>query len=302
LAIDLVAVGAVAVEGLTPPSETRYWPEPRHEVYVDTEAHNVDTGSVLRGLMTGMELRLAYHAPHEVVFLDGSFATPTIFLNQALSKVVDSPNLKASSELVKSIRTSLEAYRAILSARRSDHYWIAMPKYTTRREIGKALDWPELYDDRGLLSTVLDVGEYTTPLSLQSPREPWHINTAPADTHDQDDVNKLAQEVTGLLGTVQVVYYRPYTWLPALRMELPRSIAESPARLSTVLSGVKHQCGSAAMMEPYPLYMADRMTKHLAKSVPSFRQIASQRLAEVYSGDVSDIFINLHGYRTESGV
>jgi len=55
-------------------------------------------------------------------------------------------------------------------------------------------------------------------------------------------------------------------------------------------------------MEPYPLYMADRMVKHLAKSVPAFRQIASQRLAENYQGDIGEIFISLHGYRTESGV
>jgi hypothetical protein len=45
LAVDLVAVGAVAVEGLTPPSEARYWPEPRHSVYVDTETHDADTSS-----------------------------------------------------------------------------------------------------------------------------------------------------------------------------------------------------------------------------------------------------------------
>src|SRR6187551_2700771 len=42
LAIDLLAVGAVAVEGLTPPSEDRFWPEPRHQIYVDTEAHDED--------------------------------------------------------------------------------------------------------------------------------------------------------------------------------------------------------------------------------------------------------------------
>lgn len=68
LALDLVAVGAVAVEGLTPPSEARFWPEPRHLVYVNTEIHHADTGSVLRGIMAGNEMQLAKDAPHEVVF------------------------------------------------------------------------------------------------------------------------------------------------------------------------------------------------------------------------------------------
>ena len=68
LTTDLVAAAALAVEGLTPPSETRHWPEPRHLVYVGTEGHDVDTGTVARAVMMGMELQLAAQAPHEVVF------------------------------------------------------------------------------------------------------------------------------------------------------------------------------------------------------------------------------------------
>ncbi len=301
LAIDLIAVGAVAVEGLTPPSETRFWPEPRHQIYVDTEAHEADTSSILRGLMTGMELQLAVNAPHEVVFLDGSLTTPTIFFNQSLSKLDSAPNLKVSEELVRAIRSYLEAYKEILLARRSDRYWVAMPKYTTRREIGLKMNWPAEYDDRGLLSTILEAGEYTQPTSLLPPKDPWHINIKPIQPSDKDNLKKLADEVTTILNDVYVLYYRPYTWLPALRVELSQSIAQIPARLNTVLTGIKHQCGSAAIMEPYPLFMADRMVKHLAKSVPAFRQIASQRMAESYQGDISEIFLSLHGYRTESG-
>lgn len=301
LAVDLVAVGAVAVEGLTPPSETRFWPEPYHYIYVDTETHDAETSSILRGLMIGMELRLARNAPHEVVFLDGSLTTPTIFFNQAISKLESSPHLKISTELDKNIREYLTAYRDILIASRSDRYWVALPKYTTKREIGQALNWPVSYDDRGMLSTLLEAGEYTKPMLLSAPKDPWHINTKPIGIHQRTDVEKLAREVGNLLNDVYVTYYRPYSYLPALRIELAQSIAQTPARLSTVLSGIKFQCGSAAIMEPYPLYMADRMIKHLAKSVPTFRQIASQRLAENYQGDISDVFISLHGYRTESG-
>lgn len=85
LASDLVAAAAVAVEGLTPPSETRHWPEPRHLVWVETEAHRAETGTILRALMIGMELELASQAPHEVIFLDGSLTTPLIYFNQALN-------------------------------------------------------------------------------------------------------------------------------------------------------------------------------------------------------------------------
>ena len=58
LTTDLAAAAGVAVEGLTPPSEKRFWEEPRHQVVVEAEPHNEATGSVLRGLMITMELSL----------------------------------------------------------------------------------------------------------------------------------------------------------------------------------------------------------------------------------------------------
>lgn len=77
--------------------------------------------------------------------------------------------------------------------------------------------------------------------------------------------------------------------------------AETPGRLASAIQAVKHQCGTASMMEPYPLYMADRMVKSLAAAIPTFRQITSQHMAETYQGDIGDVFMGLHGYRTEAG-
>jgi hypothetical protein len=48
--------------------------------------------------------------------------------------------------------------------------------------------------------------------------------------------------------------------------------------------------------------MADRMVKHLPKAIPTFRQVTSQHIAETYQGSISEVFLGLHGYRTESGV
>jgi hypothetical protein len=47
--------------------------------------------------------------------------------------------------------------------------------------------------------------------------------------------------------------------------------------------------------------MADRMVKSLARSVPTFRQVATQHIAESYDGDIGEVFFGMHGYRTESG-
>jgi hypothetical protein len=302
LVSDLVAAAAVAVEGLTPPSETRYWPEPRHQVWVETEAHEAETGTILRALMIGMELELASRAPHDVVFLDGSLTTPLIYFNQALNKSQGVLHLHTTARLLSQATSFLEAYLTVLASARSDRYWVAIPKYTTKREIGQEIGWPDSYDDRGLLSFLLEPGEYISPRVLQPPSEPWHLNLIPLATATRQKAEHMADKIISSLSEIQVVYYRPYPWLPALRLEMSRSVAENHARLATVLHGVRHQCGAPAMMEPYPLYMADRMVKHLPKAIPTFRQVTSQHIAETYQGDIGEVFLGLHGYRTESGV
>lgn len=301
LAIDLVAAAAVAVEGLTPPSERRHWPEPRHRVIVKAEAHDVDTGTIARAVMMGMELELAAQAPHGVVFLDGSLTTPIIYFNQALSKAAETQHLQITAHLQKRIKEYLVAYETILASRRSDRCWVAVPKYTIRREIGEHLGWPKIHDDRGLLSSILSPGEFTRPQPLQPPNQPWHLNLTALLPADRPEAEQLKETIVQMLEEIYVIYYRPYPWLPALRLEMSRAVAQTRGRLAVVIHAIKHQCGTAAMMEPYPLYMADRMVKYLARVIPTFRQVTSQRIAEVYKGNIDDVFLGLHGYRTESG-
>ncbi len=301
LATDLVAAAAVAMEGVTPPSEKRFWPDPRHEVWIEPEAHNESTGAIVRAVAIGMELSLAINAPHEVVFIDGSLTTPIIFFNQAMNRLPDALNLSVSQYLLSRVKEFLLAYRTILKAQRTDKCWVAVPKYTVRREIGRKSGWPDAIDDRAMLTSILLPGEMTRPIELQQPDKPWHLETGSVNVPEAYEVGKIADEVMQWLGEIRVLYYRPYPWLPALRLEVSRSIAETPGRLAGVIHAVKHQCGAAAMMEPYPLYMADRMVKSLARAIPTFRQVTSQRMAEAYQGDATDIFLGLHGYRTESG-
>jgi len=301
IATDLVAAVAVAVEGLTPPSETRHWPEPRHRAYVQMERHEEETGALARAVMIGMELELAVQAPHDVVFLDGSFTTPLIYFNQAMNRAREAPDLHLTGFLLEHMEVYLLAYRDILRAERTDRAWVAVPKYSVRREIGRQLGWPDRIDDRALLTGLLEPGEFTTPHTLEPPRQPWHLQLDPLPDRIRSDVERLRAEILRLLGEVQVAYYRPRAWLPAVRLEMSSSIAGNRAQLASVVQALRFQCGAPGMLEPYPLYLADRMVKHLSRAVPALRQVMSQKLAETWAGDVDEIFLNLHGYRTESG-
>jgi len=301
LAVDFVACAAVAVEGLTPPSETRHWEKPHHRVFIHPEKHDPDTGTVIRGVMMEMELELAAKAPHDIVFLDGSLTTPLIYMNQAINKVLEWENEGTQTEVGKELKERfkgfLEDYKTILESLRTDKLWVSLPKYTTRRELGEMFKWPPHYDDRAVLTTILLPGEFTQPLPLEKPKQPWHLRIPSNDR----ELERLRDEVISAINRIYVMYYRPHSWTPVFRIEISSSIATNNSRIAVLLQGLKYQSGTPGIMEPYPLYIADRMVKHLGSAIPAFRQAATKRMTELHEGDIGEIFFSMHGYRTESG-
>jgi len=119
LSTDMVAVAGVAVEGLTPPSETRHWEYPHHLCEVLPTKHHDKTGLVSKAIMLSMELELANSAPHDVIFLDGSFTTPLINIQQALY-TIDEVDRHLSDILFERMKDTMEAYKTVVHARRSD--------------------------------------------------------------------------------------------------------------------------------------------------------------------------------------
>jgi hypothetical protein len=283
---DLVVAVALAVEGLTPPSEKRFWPRPHHKVITRVVPHNDATSLVLRALMIAMEIELAAQAPHDVTFIDGSMATPIIYLNQGLTNLWNAP-IDLSEQLSSIQSTVVDRYAEILRGERSDKAHVAVPKYTSKREIATFLEMPD-YEDRGLLMFVLRPGELTRPMEMEPPRQPYHL---PVKSPDLDP----------LLKNAKILYYRPYGHIPPLRLEVPPTIANNSRRLGLVLEAVRLQCGSPGMFEPYPLYLADRMAKHLAVAMPAIRRATTQQMVSAWPDDIGDVYLSMHGYRTENG-
>lgn len=306
LTTDLAAAAAVAVEGLTPPSERRHWVLPHHKTFVAAESHLEDTATVLRAVMLGEELRLATTAPHDLVMIDGTLTLPIIYFNQALNRAPDTPALHCTQEFLSNCLTYLEAYLALLRSERSDKQYVALPKYSTRREVGTELGWDPSYDDRGMLTMLLNPGELTRPRPLEQPRDmqgniTWHLNTGRLPSALKGRASELADEIVSALGAVRIFYYKPQDWLPALRVEVSDGVASNTHRLATVVQGLKHQSATPSMLEPYPIYLADRMAKALARAIPAFRQVTTQRISERYGGDVGEVYFAMHGYRSEAG-
>ncbi|MFQ5793109.1 MAG: DNA double-strand break repair nuclease NurA [Acidobacteriota bacterium] len=301
LTTDLTACAAVAMEGLTPPSEKRHWQQPHHLTFIRSEIHHPDTATVLRAVMLGSELLLAVRAPHDLVMIDGTLTLPIIYFNQALAKCGEAPELGCSKEFQRTALEFLVAYLDMLRSERSDKHYAGLPKYSTRREVGRLLEWPIHHDDRGTLTMLLDGGELTKPMPLEQPAQPWHLATRSLPAAVRADAEEVAGKIVDTLRRIRVLYYKPHEWLPALRIEVAENVAENHHRLATLVQGIKHQSATPGMLEPYPLYLADRMVKALARAVPAFRQVATQRVSEKYEGNIGEVFFGMHGYRSESG-
>jgi hypothetical protein len=295
---DLVAFAAVAMEGLTPPSEKRYWPNPHHLSDILTVAHNDDTYSFARSVMMCMELEIAASAPHDVVYLDGSLITPLVAINQGINKI---GHIDASLErfLTTRLKRALESYTKVITCQRTDKIFAGIPKYTTRSEITRDILGLDTYEDRGLLTFVLESGEFVGPVPLQNTQAERNVNLKPIQSMNlEDTVNQIYKG----LNELQIVYYRPCSYFPVLRLEIAKSVANNPHRLAILLESLRLQCSSASILEPFPLYLADRMVKHLGTALPAIRRTTTQQMSVEWEDKMGNIYLAMHGYRTSIGI
>lgn len=305
LAVDLIACCAVAIEGLTPPSEKRYWEDIRHRTFIHNEVHNDSTNIIVSGIMWQLELDLASSAPHDIVFVDGSLTNPIIKMNASINKAAEEAGQqKLREQIFNNFPDFLNNYKTVINSNRSDKFWIGMPKYTSKKEISERMNWQTNYDDRSLLTTLLKSGEYTFPIPYKQPRdEPggqdWHLKFPEAFAKDNTCLS-LWNDIKGGIHRLHVMYYKPHNYTPVLRIEVPPTVKENRSQLRMILDAIKYQCPTPSIMEPYPLYMADSIVKEVSKAVPALRQVATRKMAEEYTGDLSEVFFSMHSYRTEN--
>jgi hypothetical protein len=304
LGTDLIAIATVGVEGLMSTYQKGEWGDsPNHNVFINPERHDPENMIAARGLMIEMELNLAASAPYELIFLDGSLTTGLIHMYKAIDFIEKRKSVTAN-QIRDNYKNFLLSYNKILESNDNKRQWVGIPKYTSRNDIGDLFKWPTDYDDRAILTLILNEGEYTIPkpFALQ---ENWHkklpsIDNGKYNEELEDLIVKVIDKIKGL----HVIYYKPYKWSPAIRIEISSSVANDSNRLYTLLQSIKSQCSIPSIMEPYPLYLADRMVKHIAPAIPAYKQVLTRSMTEFEKNDenISDIIFIMHSYRTESGM
>ena len=222
--------------------------------------------------------RLAANSPYDVTYMDGSLTTALIHMYKAVNLIKESSASAAAStsaddnngsfvsdKIKGDFEDFLASYKKILLGDGADNkFWVGVPKYTSRNDIGKDHNWPATYDDRAILTIVLEPGEYTKPV-LFTDDEAWHSNLP----YQSDTMEDLMGDVMDGIRKLHVVYYKPYSWSPAIRVEIPSYIAEDKDKLDILIQNLKSQCEIPSILEPYPLYMADRIAKRISPAIPA---------------------------------
>jgi len=294
LGTDLLFAAAVGVEGINELENGKMIPA-NHEVYVNPEKHNPENMIAARAIMLEMEIKLAANAQYDIVYLDGSLTTALIHMYKAIN-FIENLNTKSSDRIKEDFKEFLVSYKKILDVEDPEKFYLGIPKYTSRNDIGKNLHWPENYDDRAILTLILDPGEFTRP-KLFTSEEGWHVRLP----YEDEELDTLMQQVVSGIKNLCVVYYKPHAWCPALRIEMPAAIARDETKLNTILYNVKSQCQTPSIMEPFPLYMADRIAKHMAPAIPAYKQIIMKQMTQISDNNEKDIFFLMHSYRTDGG-
>jgi hypothetical protein len=294
LGTDLLFAAAVGVEGLNE-LENGKRIAPNHDVFVYPEKHNPENMISARAIMVEMEIKLAANAPYDIVYLDGSLTTALIHMYKAIN-FIENLNSKSSDKIREDFKDFLISYKKILDFKDSYKYYLGIPKYTSRNDIGKNLHWPENYDDRAILTLILDPGEFTRP-KLFTSEEGWHVRLP----YEDKELRVLMQQVISGIKNLSVIYYKPHPWCPALRIEMPSATAGDETKLNSILINIKNQCQTPSIMEPFPLYMADRIAKHMAPAIPAYKQIIMNQMTQLNDHNEKDIFFLMHSYRTEGG-
>ena len=293
LGTDLLFAAAVGVEGMNEENGKRV--PPSHDVFVNPEKHNPENMIAARAIMVEMEIQLAANANYDIVYLDGSLTTALIHMYKAIN-FIETLNTKSSEKIKEDFKNFLVSYKKILEFHDTEKYFLGIPKYTSRNDIGKNLHWPENYDDRAILTLILDPGEFTRP-KLFTSEEGWHVRLP----YEDEELKILMQQVISGIKNLSVIYYKPHPWCPALRIEMSSAVARDESKLDTILYNVKSQCQTPSIMEPFPLYMADRIAKHMAPAIPAYKQIIMKQMTELADNNEKDIFFMMHSYRTEGG-
>ncbi len=220
-------------------------------------------------LMFCMEYEVASRMNHDLVMLDGAFSSGMVAISIGL-KSMDYDHDLSSALRKRWMGRAREIVPGLLNSDRV----LALPKRSSSNEFATQTallnNQESDVNGRTVASLILEGGEYATPLCLET--HGFHIDTS---TLNRDYVHRL----NSIYDDMKIVYFKPHDWSPAMRIEFPPGQTDDDRNLHQKLDAIRRQCVSPAILEPYPLYVADRFVKSLSRGVSALLQAVRREVA-----------------------
>ena len=285
---DLHSAAALAVDGIGFDSDES---GPRYDIAVHPTKPLPFGREVTYALMFCMEYNIASKETNtrKLVMLDGAFSTGMIAISKALISAQDRYDELYNDFFDRWAPKTMQSVRELMTSNRV----IALPKRSSANEFStqtRLFDSREIdTNGRSTASLVLNANEYSGP---------FRFDTRRPQTSPSDGFPEFWKQVQGLFEELQVVYFKPHPWSHAYRVEMPPLIGSHEQRRHSVLDTIKRQSANPAMMEPYPLYVADRFAKSLSKGADALLD-AVRRDVTANSENPEIAYAMLNAYRTE---
>ena len=261
---------------------------------------------IAQGMMSILEILSMCDSSNDLIIYDGSFVTPLIKLNSLYTDFnKNSTDFKFTVQRTQ-IETTMDSFRhsdAFARLIKSGKV-IAVPKesgssnYSTKllKDLGENKGYRLV--DKLLLSGILNPGEYVI---TNFEYDQLHLPSSGDTGLDPDGFTfDYGKEIVEALRALKVMYIKPHSWAPAQRVEFFGDIGQK--QIDILAATICSLFISPSIIEPYPLFISDRICKSISESANA---ISSSTLLKMAEGPDSQYFSSddlqwiMRAYRTE---
>ena len=270
--------------------------EPLQDAWAGMVPRASSNAVVLAGIRAAMEVRLAAHIDEPFVFLDGSMTAFLFSFLQAAEAAEELPDDK--NDLRDAFYRTSEGFLTSFFEIALSNRHFAFPKYTTQfqslfNEMAARAGFNGQLETRSLLSAAMRAGEFTTGAPVLEEKQGFLFDKIRAFS-EKHELPDLASRVDEVLGSLYALYFKPWRWSDAIRVDLPRPVYLDAEKRRELLAVVRRETRAPAIKEPLCLHLADREAKDVSYLPELFTRMAMQHI-----GRSEHKLLVFTGYRTD---
>lgn len=280
---SITGSAACAVEGLPSGKDKSHWNAPRHAVVLRAEKPEDNTEQLLHALACELACELALSAPHDIILYNMS---PMRFFQSVMESLIPAMNAKqypSGMEFLKRLKGSLTAFGRMFMAGNGNSLHAGVLNSSHKKELSDALGLSLPVADTMIMTALLEPGEATSPVPISSEE----LGKTAALPVKDEQFSAIRGRIIAAIRTCSVIYYRPYAWTPAFRIEIPGSAAENHATVSSLLAAIRQQCSFPGSRQPFPLKQAENLAGTIADALSTFRDHTASIVMKQFS-DIQD--------------